>query len=189
MVSWKVISEDICPLSKLADSLGDEVSRLNGSIFALSYDGLVKRECNGRDTTPCSVDCVCLTDDTTYFIEYKRESDKKIDEIHQGYECKCRETLLIYDRFIRHDPERKRVLVIVTQDVRDTIAQGSTARSSSGFIPEPLKRYQKKDRKKQPLFYDEIVLRTTGKFVSYANKNMTSSTCDNLLKAYMDTIH
>lgn len=189
MVSWKVISEDICPLSKLADSLGDEVSRLNGSIFALSYDSLVKRECNGRDTTPCSVDCVCLTEDTTYFIEYKRESDKKIDEIHRGYECKCRETLLVYERFVRHDPERKRVLVIVIQDARDAIAQGSTARSSIAFMPEPLKRYQKKDRNKQPLFYDEIVLRTTGKFVSYANANMTGSTCDILLEAYVGAAH
>ena len=75
------------------------------------------------------------------------------------------------------------------QDARDAIAQGSTARSSIAFMPEPLKRYQKKDRNKQPLFYDEIVLRTTGKFVSYANANMTGSTCDTLLEAYVGAAH
>ena len=110
MVSWIVSPEDIRPLSELADSLGDDVSRLDDAISALSYDCVVRRECNGCTMTPCSVDCVCLTDDTTYFIEYKREVDKAMDEIHRGYECKCRETLLIYDRFIRHDPERRRVL-------------------------------------------------------------------------------
>ena len=187
MVSWNVTPEDIRPLSELADSLGDDVSRLDDAISALSYDCVVRRECNGCSMTPCSVDCVCLTDDTTYFIEYKREVDKAMDEIHRGYECKCRETLLIYDRFIRHDPERRRVLVIVTQDVRDVIAQNSTARSSIGYMPGPLIRYQKKDGAKQPLFYDEIVLKTAGKFVSYANANMVGSTRDSLMDAYLGT--
>ena len=50
---------------------------------------------------------------------------------------------------------------------------------------DPLIRYQKKDRTKQPLFYDEIVLKTAGKFVSYANANMVGSTRDSLMDAYV----
>lgn len=187
MASWDVTPEDIRPLSELADSLGRQVSRLDDSISALSYDRLVQRECKGCDTTPCSVDCICLTEDTTYFIEYKRESDRAEAEIHRGYECKCRETLLVYDRFVRHDPERRRVLVIVTQDVRDQIAGSVSTRSSSGFMPAPLIRYQKKDRRDQSLFYDEIVLKTAGKFVGYANANMSGSTREVLVEEYIGT--
>lgn len=185
MVSWDVTPEDIRPLSELADSLGEQVSGLDDSISALSYDNLVRRECCGCSMTPCSVDCICLTDDTIYFIEYKRETDKAEGEIHRGYECKCRETLLIYDRFVRHDPDRRRVLVIVTQDVRDRIAGSISTRSSLGFIPGPLVRYQKKDRRKQPLFYDEIVLKTAGRFVGYANSNMAGSTYGALVDEYV----
>ena len=180
MVSWEVSEGDIKPLHVLADSLGPQVSRLDDSIFALSFDSIVQEQCRGSNEIPCSVDCVCITSGVLFFIEYKRESKKAMDEIQKGYECKCRESLLLFDRFISHDADSKRVLVIVTQDPRGIIADNELSRASAGFMPKGLVRYQKKDKNGQALFYDEIRIWSAGKFVSYANRNLIESTHDSL---------
>lgn len=76
------------PVKLLSDDLHDNLSGLDERIVGIDYDQVVARVCRGRGFTPCSVDCICISGKTTYFIEFKSlGTEHKLKEIIEQLPC------------------------------------------------------------------------------------------------------
>lgn len=183
MKPWPVEADLLRPLPDLSDGILED-GELDPRIVGLDYDALVADRCSGKGFTPCSVDCICMSGRTTYFIEFKTEGGGvRGSEIESQYGCKAVESLMHFDRFVKRTPTERRVLLIVTADPRTAYMTAVETRSAEKGIPDSLRRYDGKlDREGSALFYDGIRMVSAREFVSFANNHLTGSTREGMLK-------
>lgn len=172
------------PVKLLSDDLHDDFSELDEGIVGIDYDHVVARACKGRGFTPCSVDCICISGKTTYFIEFKSlGTEHKLKEIIEQLPCKAMESLYFFNGFVKRNPTEKKVLWVVSQDVRDDITAALSANAMSVPISSCLKRYNgKKDAANNTLYYDEVRVLGVKEFTKKAGDKLKGSTVERIFK-------
>ena len=172
------------PVKLLSDDLHDDFSELDEGIVGIDYDHVVARACKGRGFTPCSVDCICISGKTTYFIEFKSlGTEHKLKEIIEQLPCKAMESLYFFNGFVKRNPTEKKVLWVVSQDVRDDITAAVCANALSVPFSCCLKRYNgKKDAANNTLYYDEVRVLGVKEFTKKAGDKLKGSTVERIFK-------
>ena len=172
------------PVKLLSDDLHDDFSELDEGIVGIDYDHVVARACKGRGFRPCSVDCICISGKTTYFIEFKSlGTEHKLKEIIEQLPCKAMESLYFFNGFVKRNQKEKKVLWVVSQDVRDDITAALSANAMSVPISSCLKRYNgKKDAANNTLYYDEVRVLGVKEFTKKAGDKLKGSTVERIFK-------
>ena len=179
---WSLEPGDVKPVKLLSDDLRDALSDMDEEIVGIDYDRVVSRACRGRGFMPCSVDCICISGKTTYYIEFKPlGTEDKLKEIIEQLPCKAMESLYFFDGFVKRNPTERKVLWVVSQDIHDGIAAALSTNARNVIVPECLTRYNgKKDAANNTLYYDEVRVLGVREFTKRAGNKLRGSTIDRI---------
>lgn len=166
MSAWCVSSDRLKPVSELADSLSDSLSNVRPDIFAIDYDGVVMDN-SGRNSRPCSVDCICVSKDRLLFIEFKPlRGDQGM--FVEKFKCKALESLIVFDKMLGSN--MKKEFIVVTQDPRDVFGCSILSKGLGTAVPESLNRFRMCDARGHRLFFDEVSFLSCRQFMEHIQR-------------------